>query len=169
MTPAGLRWATSENLGVGRLTAEFVTSDPISKSDRKRLRDHLVEVLAPIADVVRTFKPELFVGSSGTLENLAQMVAARRDTARPASLNQLRFSRDEFLALHKQILAMPAEDRLRLDGLEARRVDLIAAGSLFLATAMELFGFDADRERMGAARRHRARGDRAPRSRGLVG
>lgn len=139
---SGLHWATSEHLGVGRLTAEFVSTDPISKDDRSRLRAHLVEVLEPVAAEVARFEPKRFVGSSGTLEDLAHMVAARRKENVPDSLNQLTFTREEFLPLHKQILASVAEERVRFDGLEARRVDLIAAGSIFLATAMELFGFD---------------------------
>jgi exopolyphosphatase/guanosine-5'-triphosphate,3'-diphosphate pyrophosphatase len=138
----GLRWATSENLGVGRLTAEFVSSDPISKDDRRRLRAHLVDVLTPVASEVAAFSPKLFVGSSGTLGDLAHMVAARREEDVPISLNQLAFRRDELEPLHKEILASTADQRLRLDGLEARRVDLIAAGSIFLTTTMDLFGFD---------------------------
>ncbi len=138
----GLHWATSENLGVGRLTADYVSSDPISKDDRRRLRAHLVDALTPVADAVAAYEPKLFVGSSGTLEDLAHMVAARRATDVPDSLNQLSFGRDEFLPLHKEILTTPADGRLRFEGLEARRVDLIPAGSLFLETAMELFGFE---------------------------
>jgi exopolyphosphatase / guanosine-5'-triphosphate,3'-diphosphate pyrophosphatase len=139
----GLRWATSESLGVGRLTADFITSDPLSKNDRRRLREHLVEVLTPVAREVAAYEPKLAVGSSGTLGDLAHMVAARRKADVPISLNQLSFDRNEFLSLHKDLLAAPAAERLRFVGLEARRVDLIAAGSLFLATAMELFGFEA--------------------------
>lgn len=139
---SGLQWATSENLGVGRLTAEFVGSDPMSKEDRRRLRAHLVDVLTPVADRVAAFGPKTFVGSSGTLEDLGHMAAARRKADVPVSLNGLTFTRDEFLPLHKQIIGSKASDRLRMEGLEARRVDLIPAGSLFLATAMELFGFD---------------------------
>jgi len=44
--------------------------------------------------------------------------------------------------LHKEIIGSKASERLRMDGLETRRVDLIPAGSMVLATAMELFGFD---------------------------
>lgn len=138
----GLQWATSEHLGVGRLTADFVASDPISKHDRNRLRAHLVEVLEPIAETVARFAPKRFVGSSGTLGDLAHMVAARRKEEVPVSLNQLSFTRDEFEPLHKLILGSTAAERLRFAGLEARRVDLIAAGSLFLSTAMELFGIE---------------------------
>ena len=71
------------------------------------------------------------------------MVAARRDEDAPASLNQLTIGREEFLALHKILLDTKAAERLRFDGLDTRRVDLIIAGSMFLATAMELFNFDS--------------------------
>ena len=63
-------------------------------------------------------------------------------TVSPASLNQLTFTRDEFLPLHDEILASKASERRRMVGLEPRRVDLIVAGSTFLATAMEVFEFD---------------------------
>jgi len=138
----GLHLAASERLGVGRLTAQQVHSDPLSKQDRRALREHLVETLTPLAARVRELEPHLVVGSSGTLEDIARMVTVRRGAEVPISLNQLVFTRDEFLPLHKQILTSTADERLRLEGLEARRVDLIPAGSMFLATAMELFGFE---------------------------
>lgn len=141
-TASGLQWAASENIGVARLTADFVHSDPISKSDRRALREHLTSTLRPIADRTRRFDPKLVVGSSGTLEDLARMVAARRDAQVPVSLNQLAFSRDEFLSLHDDILTSKASERRKMDGLEPRRVDLIVAGSMFLATAMEVCEFD---------------------------
>jgi exopolyphosphatase/guanosine-5'-triphosphate,3'-diphosphate pyrophosphatase len=139
---SGMQWAASENLGVARLTADFVHSDPISKSDRRTLREHLTSTLNPIAERVRRFEPRLVVGSSGTLEDLARMVAARRDAQVPVSLNQLSFSRDEFLPLHDDIVSSKPSERRRMEGLEPRRVDLIVAGSMFLAAAMEAFEFD---------------------------
>ena len=137
-----LMWATSVPLGVARLTNEFVTSDPISKRDRRALRDHIAEVLAPVVAEVSSFEPKLAIGSSGTLESLAEMVAARRDEDAPDTLNQLTIDRSEFLALHQALITSKAADRLRIDGLDARRVDLIVAGSMVLATAMDEFGFD---------------------------
>jgi len=44
--------------------------------------------------------------------------------------------------VHDAILASTAAERLRFDGLETRRVDLISAGVVFLATVMECFDFD---------------------------
>ena len=139
---SSLMWATSVPLGVARLTADCVRSDPISKSDRRALRARIVEALTPVVAEVEWFEPKLAVGSSGTLEHLAEMVAARRAEDAPASLNQLTITRQEFLTLHKELLTSRAADRLRYEGLDARRVDLIVAGSMVLATAMELFDLD---------------------------
>jgi exopolyphosphatase/guanosine-5'-triphosphate,3'-diphosphate pyrophosphatase len=138
----GMQWATSLPLGVARLTAELVHSDPLTKTDRRALRGRIRDVLEPVAREVAAFEPKLVVGSSGTLESLALMVAARRGEEVPSSLNQLTITRAEFLPLHKEVVASTAAGRLRIDGLDARRVDLIVAGSMFLATAMETFGFD---------------------------
>jgi exopolyphosphatase/guanosine-5'-triphosphate,3'-diphosphate pyrophosphatase len=92
---------------------------------------------------VAGLEPKLAVGSSGTLECLAQMVAARRDEEAPSSLNQLTVTSAELEPLHKEIIGSNAADRLRMAGLDARRVDLVVAGSMFLTIAMEEFGFDS--------------------------
>ena len=139
---AGLRWASSAKLGVARLSAELVASDPLSTDDARRLRERVTSTLAPIAEEVARFHPAMAVGTSGTFCALARMVAARRPGGIPVSVNQLRFHRDEFLAVHEQIMGLPVGERARLPGLDARRADIVAAGSLLLLTAMELFGFD---------------------------
>jgi exopolyphosphatase/guanosine-5'-triphosphate,3'-diphosphate pyrophosphatase len=139
---SSLVWATSVPLGVARLSADFVHSDPISKRDRRALREHIDTVLKPVVAEVSSFEPKLAVGSRGTLESLAEMVAARRDEDTPTTLNQLTIDRSEFLSLHQVLMASKAADRLRLAGLDARRVDLIVAGSMVLATATDAFGFD---------------------------
>ncbi len=138
----GLHWAASERLGVARLSAEYVRSDPISKGDRRRLREHLVEILGPLAVDVMRFEPKLAIGSSGTLEDIANMVAARRDESVPRSLNQLSFSREEFEPLHHELVRSTSAQRKSIKGLDAKRNDLIVAGAEFLATAMELFEVD---------------------------
>jgi exopolyphosphatase/guanosine-5'-triphosphate,3'-diphosphate pyrophosphatase len=161
----GLLWSDSVKLGVARLTAELVQSDPLSRADRLRLRTRLTLVLAPLAAEVADLRPGLVVGTSGTLCDLARLVAARR--TRPPSPQQValpaeeampaepavpavpagpaepfRFSRREFLPLHTALVASSSAARRRLPGVDALRVDLLPAGSMMLATAMELFGFD---------------------------
>jgi exopolyphosphatase/guanosine-5'-triphosphate,3'-diphosphate pyrophosphatase len=137
-----LLWVTSLNLGVGRLTERFVHSDPPSKSERNALEAYLRETLEPVAKEVAGFSPQMTVGSSGTLSDLAAMVVAFQTGEEPRSRNQLTVSRDEFLPLHERIVRAKTSDRRRMDGLEEKRAELIVAGSMFLAVAMDVFGFE---------------------------
>jgi exopolyphosphatase / guanosine-5'-triphosphate,3'-diphosphate pyrophosphatase len=139
---SGLAWSDSVHLGVARLTAELVAGDPPSSDDRRRLSERLTSHLLPVAEQVTDFAPRLAVGSSGTLCDLARMVAAHRDGTVPVSVNHLRVGRDDLLEIHDKVLSMTSAERARLPGLEPRRADLVPAGSMFLVTAMELFGFD---------------------------
>ena len=131
---AARRRAAHRRLRADRSDLEGATAARCATTSPRRSR--------PSSPRSRPFEPKLAVGSSGTLESLAEMVAARRDEDTPATLNQLTIDRSEFLALHQELMASKAADRLRIDGLDARRVDLIVAGSMVLATAMEQFGFD---------------------------
>jgi exopolyphosphatase/guanosine-5'-triphosphate,3'-diphosphate pyrophosphatase len=70
------------------------------------------------------------------------MLAYRRCGGIPVSVNQFTFSRLEFLELHEQLFSVTAAERRRFPGLELRRADLVPAGAMLLATAMELFGFE---------------------------
>ena len=136
---SGLAWAASERLGVARLSAEFVRSDPIDRADRRRLRKFVVDVLGPRAIEVAAFEPKMAVGSSGTIEDLGRMIAARRRASMPQTLHHLSFSREELDELRDELVTTTAVQRKKLDGLDAKRIDLIVAGAELMSIAMELF------------------------------
>jgi exopolyphosphatase / guanosine-5'-triphosphate,3'-diphosphate pyrophosphatase len=143
---AGLRWATSLPLGVGRLTAECVRDDPPSKGDRKRLEERIRPALESLAADVRARAPRLGVGTSGTLNDLVRMAVAlsRGDEQLPSSTNALRATRAEFRELHDHIMRVKSSERRRIPGLEEqRRAELLPAGSTLLVTALDLFDLDA--------------------------
>ena len=137
---SGLAFAASERLGVGRLTATFVRSDPLAREERRAMRDHVGAVLRPIAETVTEFEPRLAVLSSGTFESIATMVAIARDGQAPGSLNQFTFTRDDFLPLYRTITRGTHAERRAIPGMDAKRVDLIAAGAVVLRTILDEFG-----------------------------
>jgi len=137
-----LHFAASEPLGVGRLTAELVTSDPPSKVDRARLDERVRTTLEPIARQVAPFDPRMLVGTSGTLDDLAVMVVAARTGEVPSGSNGLRVGRDELLALHERIMRAKTSERRRMPGADERRAELLPAGSTFLTATLDVFGFD---------------------------
>lgn len=139
---SGLQWATSERLGVARLTADFVHSDPIDKGDRRRLRHHVEEILGPRATEVAALAPRMAIGSSGTIEDLAHMIAARRDESVPHTLHHLTFTRAELEALRDDLVASTSSQRRKFEGLDTKRVDLIVAGSELMGVVFERFGIE---------------------------
>jgi exopolyphosphatase/guanosine-5'-triphosphate,3'-diphosphate pyrophosphatase len=135
----GLTWSTSERLGVARLTAEYVRSDPIDKADRRRLRKHILDTLGPRAIEVAEYEPKMAIGSSGTIEDLGHMIAARRDAKMPRTFHHLSFSRGELDELRDELVESVSTQRKKMAGLDTKRVELIVAGAELMSLAMELF------------------------------
>ncbi|MGH9154736.1 MAG: HD domain-containing protein [Acidimicrobiales bacterium] len=137
---SSLWWATSLKLGVARLTAELVESDPPSRSDLRRLRDRVTDVLGPAALEVVGFRPTVMIGTSGTLGDLARLAVAGQTGVVPTVMNQLQVDGAALAVAHQELVTTSAAERKRLPGLDARRADLAPAGSTLLLTAMDLFG-----------------------------
>src|SRR6185312_14879351 len=57
----------SRKLGAARMTAQFVTSDPISPADLKSLMARYEKELAPVCESILALKPIDMIGTSGTL------------------------------------------------------------------------------------------------------
>jgi exopolyphosphatase/guanosine-5'-triphosphate,3'-diphosphate pyrophosphatase len=140
----GLSWSRSVKLGAGRLTAELVRGDPPTGGDQRRLTRRVTAVLAPIASEVAGLglEPGMLIGSSGTLLALLRMAVVRRTGSLPPTVNQLTARRKDLLAVHEQVMGLTASERQKLPGVDARRADLLPAGSTFLTMVMELFGLD---------------------------
>ncbi|MGH9094618.1 MAG: HD domain-containing protein [Acidimicrobiales bacterium] len=136
----GLVWSTSLKLGVGRLTAELVRSDPPSHGDRRRLVHATTNAVSGVLPEITSRSPRVAIGSSGTLTTLIRLAAGRPTPSQ--SVNQLRVSLADLQALGDELLAMTAAQRADLPGVDSRRADLLPAGVVVLTTVMELTGLD---------------------------
>jgi exopolyphosphatase/guanosine-5'-triphosphate,3'-diphosphate pyrophosphatase len=138
----GLQWATSLRLGVARLTAELVRSDPPSGGDRRRVEAAVTDALEKVRPQIERRRPRMAIGSSGTLTTLIKLAAGKRGGPAPVSANQLHVTRREIVALKNDLVAMPFEERLALPGVDRRRADLLPAGVILLATVLDTAGVD---------------------------
>jgi len=68
----------SEKLGVLRLDETYVTSDPISPRDERRIEKHIEESIAPHVGKIRAAGFERVVGTSGTILALGQLATSTR-------------------------------------------------------------------------------------------
>lgn len=140
-----LFYSTSIKIGAARMAAEFVENDPIKKKEIKALRKHFKKELAEVAEAINTHPVSSIVGSSGTMENMAQMIANRKSLSTSLSLNELEFTAGDFEAFYKDFIKLDREERDDLGGLDDKRVDIINPGVVLLRYLIREFGIDTVR------------------------
>jgi exopolyphosphatase/guanosine-5'-triphosphate,3'-diphosphate pyrophosphatase len=121
----------SRKLGAARMTAKFVSSDPISKEDLRALRRHYETELAPICEHIAALKPVACIGTSGTLENIAAMCVAEGGSNGHAESPKL-IERGPFEKLLERLIESDSKERSKMRGLDDQRKDQIVAGAVLV-------------------------------------
>jgi len=138
-------YSASRKIGVARMAARFVNTDPVSRKERQKLRDHFEQELVELFKALGEHPVDTIIGSSGTMENIAQMIANRTGLSASMTLNELEISADEYRSFHKEFIKLNREERLGVKGLEEKRVDIIAPGLVLLEMLIEKLGIAAIR------------------------
>jgi len=138
-----IRWASSLPLGVVRLKAQLLVTDPPSRSHQQRLREHVASVIARDAHPVTRYSPRLMVGAGGTFRSIARMAAGQKSSTIPASINEMTVGRDDLLELSFLLMRLNPEERTKLPGVGRRRADLAPAGLLIVIAAMDALGHNS--------------------------
>lgn len=122
-------FATSLKLGAARMTEAFITTDPISQGELSALREHFREELQPVYEAARQHGAREIVGSSGTMESLAQVSANQSGNGGRAIFEQT-FERGLFQQMAKRIIRSTRAEREAMPGIGAKRVPQIVAGAV---------------------------------------
>ncbi|MGC1526202.1 MAG: Ppx/GppA phosphatase family protein [Phormidesmis sp.] len=153
---------SSSKVGAVRLTARFINSDPVDKKEFEYLRAYVHGVLEPTVDGLKSKlarklegqledqledqlegqmqknQPLRMIGTSGTIECLATLIAADKTGAEPDPLNGYKIDYDELSDWVTRLRKMTCEERLALAGMSDRRAEIIVAGAVILQVAMDL-------------------------------
>lgn len=130
--------AISLPLGAGRLTRDWLTNDPPSAEEVRRLRKHVrAEIARRAGEVTRAGTPDRAVATSKTFKQLARIAGAAPSSEGPYVRRSV--SRDDLVDLAKRLAAMPSEKRAELPGVSRGRAAQLAAGALVADAATDLF------------------------------
>jgi exopolyphosphatase/guanosine-5'-triphosphate,3'-diphosphate pyrophosphatase len=126
----------SLKIGAARMTERFVTTDPVSREQVEDLRAHLQEQIKPLLDTVRTNSVQQMVGSSGTLENFAEVC---RDTYGDASRSifQQVFKASDMRKVTRTIIESTRSERRVMEGIDTKRVVQAVAGAVLFNVLLE--------------------------------
>ncbi|MBI3450028.1 MAG: Ppx/GppA family phosphatase [Acidobacteria bacterium] len=130
----------SEKLGVLRLGETYVTTDPLSPRDERRIEKHVEDAIAPHVAKIRQAGFECVVGTSGTILSLGQLAHEHEGGARTETLHHLSVRADSVHAVRRRLVALGLKERLRLRGLDPERADIIVPGVILLDTILRAVG-----------------------------
>jgi exopolyphosphatase/guanosine-5'-triphosphate,3'-diphosphate pyrophosphatase len=126
-------WKQSFNLGAARLLDAFHESDPITPVEIERLRAHLMKELLPMFDAVSQYPVTELIGSSGSFDSLAEMIAHRFQHLHTLEgKTEYKFNLDHSEDIYQLIVHSTRAQRLKMKGLIEMRVDMIVVSAIFV-------------------------------------
>ncbi len=141
------RSLSSTKVGAVRLSAELITTDPISNSEFQYLQAYVRGMLErPVEELLAHLEPgeqPRLVGTSGTIETLAIIHAREKLGMVPNPLNGYQLSRKDLKEMVKRLASLSYAERAAIPGMSDRRSEIIVAGALILLEAMTLLGVES--------------------------
>jgi exopolyphosphatase/guanosine-5'-triphosphate,3'-diphosphate pyrophosphatase len=130
--------AVSLPLGANRLTRDWLTSDPPTKEEVRRLRKHVRVEIAAAASAIRSAgTPDHQVATSKTFRQLARIAGAAPSSDGPYIKRVLKHG--DVTELADRLAKMTVQDRAQLPGVSMIRAPQLAAGAIVADAAMDLF------------------------------
>lgn len=149
---AHLRYAASLPLGGARLAQQFLRHDPPRLDEVDALEGYTRRAWAPVARALRRHRSPTALGSSATIAQL-MMAASHRTPRRSRTKHQrLVISRQSLRRLVEWLSGSTAGERIRLEGVDPRREDLLLPTGIALLTWMERCGVSRLRYAPGSLR-----------------
>ena len=134
-------YLTSLKIGVSRMADIFKPADPISKEDIHTLTQHFKEQTAQLAEAFSKNPTDVLVGSSGTMQNIAQMIAAQKNLPVDVTLNEMEYTAEDFFNFYNSFIKLNREERKKVKGLDTKRLDFINTGVVLVHFLITQFGF----------------------------
>ena len=129
----------SKRLGALRVSSLFPPSDTEGRISRKTyaaMRAHIDETLLGTIQALRSFRMDCAIGSSGTIENLAEIASRVLHPKEPRNRGNI-LGRDDLRRLITLMQPMTTEERRKIPGLNPERADIILGGAAVLESLME--------------------------------
>ena len=129
--------AVSVPLGSGRMTRDFLATDPPRPDDVRALRRHARATIAEVAGRLRRVgEPQMAVATSKTFRQLARIGGAAPSSEGIYAPRSLRI--DDLRDTVPRLAAMTAAERSRIPGVSEGRSAQLVAGAIVAEAAMDL-------------------------------
>ena len=130
----------SRKIGVSRMTDMFKPADPITNEDIERLEEHYEQELKYVTESLKKLPVDTIIGSSGTMQNIAAMIAARKKLQVNVTLNELEYSAEDFFSFYEWFIRLDQKKRIKVSGLDTKRVGFVNTGVVLVNFLLKKYG-----------------------------
>ncbi len=130
----------SFRLGVTRLTDRFISHDPPLKKEIRRIKIHIRKKLGRAAKKIKKIGFSEIVGTSGTMINLGSLVHEKKYKTPLRRVNLFHADVTTFEKVYHELLESDWRGRIKMRGLDPKRLDIIIAGAVFVKTLLKMLG-----------------------------
>ncbi|MCB0650358.1 MAG: DUF3137 domain-containing protein [Saprospiraceae bacterium] len=130
----GILWAQSFPVGIAVLFHDFHKSDPISMEEREAIHQFLDEVLTPLNRAFEKYKVKRLIGAAGSFDVL-QHLSLQEDPTKPFSITI-----DQFKTFFQSIVSATFNERLEMENLPEKRVDMIVVAFILMQHILKKTG-----------------------------
>ena len=140
------RSLSSTKIGAVRLTAEYITTDPIANAEFQYLQAYVRGMLERPVEELRVAlqldECPRMVGTAGTIESLATIHAREKLGMVPSPLTGYQLNNKDLRELIVSLRKLSYSERVEIPGMSERRSEIILAGAVILQEAMTLLGIE---------------------------
>lgn len=133
------RFLASYKIGVARIKSRFIDKDPIDDTVIHQIITHYADQISSLNQKFDEHTFDTLVGSSGTMENIAAMIAIQNGTSPDITLNEFDYTPDQFAELYGKLIKMNPEERQKVSGIDPNRAELIVPGLILVDLIIRRF------------------------------
>ena len=130
---SGILWKNSYDIGLARLIEQFNPSEPIRITEIEQLEEHFDNNLKSFLEAVKKFPIKRLIGSSGSFDTLAAMIASENypllDLTKVSAYN---IELDALEEIHNNLLTTNFDGRRLMPGMDPDRVDNMVVASVMV-------------------------------------
>lgn len=133
----GIAWKESYNIGTARIIEQFSCSDPMTNKDVQVIKEYLNKELSSLFDAIKKYPIYKLVGSSGSFDTIATMIAKKEYPLLDISkITNFRIDNEYFLDLYNILLESDSYARRLIPGMDPSRVDSIVPACIMVQTVI---------------------------------
>ncbi|MEO6903387.1 MAG: phosphatase [Bacteroidia bacterium] len=129
----GILWKQSFLLGAARLLEMFTPSDPITIKEIKTITNFLEQELEPLFIALKEYPVIELIGSSGSFDSLAEMIANKFYTPQILeNITEYTYNLPDCAAIYGILIKSTKKERTEMKGLVSMRVDMMVVSSILV-------------------------------------